>query len=256
MVKKEAGVQEQIRKRLGLKSEDEDPMAKLSRLRATRESRFSGATEDGDEEGEDFDFETNFDNDEGVQAPEDVTEDELAPKKMSKKARAELARMRQAAGETVDEDADWVHELLYGSDEEEDADNAEDAAEEDGEPGRSGLNSKKRPREGEADEGRGESKRKTTVAQNDKTRKDRHAIISTLRSTFQNVPGALESGIIVGSLRNAIPSFVVGKADPNAPKEEAMAKKYWTELLKGVLQDYTVTIGSGPKATFRWREGK
>lgn len=245
-------MQEQIRKRLGLKSEDDDPAAKLSRLKATRESRFSGATEDGDEEGEDFDFETNFDNDEGVQAPEDIVEDDLAPKKMSKKARTELARMKQAAGEIIDEDSDWVHELLYGSEEEGEADDAEDGDEDDDGSGRNAANAKKRRREGESDEGRGDSKRRPTLPQNDKTRKDRHAVISTLRSTFQNASGALESNVLVGSLRNAIPSFIVGNK-PGAPKEEAQLRSYWTQILKEVLQEYTT---SPAKNKFAWKTGK
>lgn len=252
MVKKELGVQEQIRKRLGLKSEDDDPAAKLSRLRATRESRFAGATEDGDEEGEDFDFDTNFDNDEGVQAPEDVTEDELAPKKMSKKARTDLARMRQAAGEMVDDDADWVHELLYGSDEEEADDEDAEDGDGDDESGKAAANAKKRRREGESDEGRGDAKRRPQVAQNDKTRKDRHAVISTLRSTFQNSASALESSALIGSLRNAIPSFVVG-AKQGLSKEESQLRSYWTQILKEVLQEYTT---SPTKNKFLWKPGK
>lgn len=244
-------MQELIRKRLGLKSEDDDPAAKLSRLRATRESRFAGATEDGDEEGEDFDFDTNFDNDEGVQAPEDVTEDELAPKKMSKKAREDLVRMRQAAGEMVDEDADWVHELLYGSDEEDvDADVGEDGDGDD-ESGKA-ANAKKRRREGESDEGRGDNKRRPQLAQNDKTRKDRHAVISTLRSTFQNSSGALDSPSLIGSLRNAIPSFVVGNKQ-GLSKEESQLRSYWTQILKEVLQEYTT---SPAKNKFLWKPGK
>lgn len=266
-------MQEQIRRKLGFKEEEEQ---KLSRLRATRESRFSGATEDGDEDGEDQDYDVNFDNDEDIAAREDVVEEEeVVPKKMTKKQRRELARMKAAAGEMMEDEedeADWVQDLLYGDLDDEldgesgaadgdDADNDDEGADGENADGFDGsglrgaaANLKKRPRAGDADEGRGDLKRK--AAQSDKERRDRHAIISTLRSLYQNTPGGInDSSAIISSLRNSIPTFSVGASRPGIPKEELENRNYWGSLLKGVLIEYASAV---PKQQnkFTWKAGK
>ena len=242
-------------KRLGsLAKAESDP--DHSRLRATRESRFTGGTEDGDEVGEEQDYDEDFANDETIVAREDETHDEeLVPKKLSKQAKKEQARLKANTGEG--DDNDWVYELLYGDSEDEEI-GEEDKEEDDGEANGAEPNMKKRAREGEADEGRGDTKRRASsgkqskVVQDEQYRKDRHSVISTLRTAFTNTSNlTLDASQIIKHLRNAIPNFLVGAAKPGAPKEEIATRDYWSQILKKVLSEYTNSLGGNK---FSWKK--
>jgi hypothetical protein len=262
-VTKTESVNSKIHRKLGglLDVDKEDEEAMRSRLRATRESRFAGATEDGNEVGEDYDFDVNFDNDETIAAaPEDEPDDgeELVPKKLSKAARKEMAKMKGANGEA--DQHTWVYELLYGdSDEESSSDSDKDDGGNDDDEDKAGgagssSSSKKRQREGAADEGRDTKKAKTPkppkgIVQDEKFRRDRHSIITTLRSAFLNSP-TLDSAQVIKVLRNAIPTFVVG-TKPGLPAAEAALRDYWSYLLKNVLLEFTSSSGSNK---FVWKE--
>jgi hypothetical protein len=257
-VVKSEGVNQKLIRRLGALARTSDSGSDHSRLKATRESRFAGGTEDGEEVGEGFDFDENFDDDETILSKEDqeANEDEAVPKKLSKRARQEQSRLK--AGAEFDPN-EWVYELLYGDsddegvnddEEEEDGDKTDENGMATGEP-----NLKKRPREGDADEGRGEPKRRAAsgkqakITQDEQFRKDRHAVITTLRSAFLNSP-TLESAQIIKVLRNAIPNFAVGPK-PGAPKEETQNRERWTFILKQVLNEYTNPLGGNK---FSWKQ--
>ena len=276
------GVNQQILKKLGslAKGETPDPTTGHSRLRATHESRFAGASEDGNEAGEEMDFEENFDNDEGVAGKEEEETEEAVPQKLSKEAKKRAAELKSASDASgLGADApEWVYEVLYGDSDEEEIPGSEDeyaseeegaeGADEDGSAqgslaagagaaGQKLPNKKKRGREGPADEGR-EQKRQAKLADDEKLRVDRHAVINTLRTAFKNTP-TLDATQMVSALRTTIPTFAIGgPARPStssaATASEADANKdYWTKMLKQVLHDYTVKVG--PKH-FNWKEKK
>lgn len=227
---------------------------KSSRVKATHESRFQGGTEDGDELGEDMDFEEKFDSDEGVkgqeEAEEEADKEDVAPKKLSKLARKELERIKGADG--MDGDANhnqWVYDLLYGEEEEEEEEGDAEAEEEAADAASAVRRPGKRSHQG-ADEGREPKRVKKGIVQDEQFRKDRHSVITALRTAFLNSP-QLESAQIIKILRNSIPNFAVGDTKPGLDAAETQRRQYWTFILKEVLLEKAASVGGNK---FKWKD--